>query len=105
MPAAAPASAATWTWHAPWTISGVGSPPNPTTPSRSGGTTGAVEVRSIPSISWTSESTLEPIAARSGPSSRQSTSHSPIATTERRVVADPASWFVTGTIEPGRTRR
>ena len=86
-------------------ICGVGRPPKPTTPSRSGGTTGAVKVRSIPSITWISDSTPVPMVARSGPSTSESTSQSPITTTERRAVAEEVSWFRTVAMLPGRTRR
>jgi hypothetical protein len=59
----------------------------------------------MPSIIWISDNTLVATVARSGPSMRQSTSQSPITTTERRAVAELVSRFRTATIWPGRTRR
>ena len=105
--AAEPGEAFTCTKHAgPGSCIGIGVlVPSPGGAYTSPGTTGAVIVRSTPSIRWIPRTTSSEMPSRSGPWTAASTSHAPTTGTAARTPPTFSSWTTTRSTSPGRTRR
>ena len=85
-------------------IAGACGSPHPPIPTRSGGTTGVVRVRTTPSTWWISESTVAASVARSAPSTCTRMSQSPTTAIARRTLLFVASPVSTEVMLPGRIR-